>query len=203
MVNPTQDPKYSWVYQELTKNDNGGYNLVNSVAYIIYKQRKIDFYKSHNGNPTEEQVKNFHEIFLMEASIEGLRTEASIIVTQILQNTLANKIIEIETRLEQEDSAAMKRELEALKNTVSQSQNNLNSELNTKHIAVMSELGKINEEGWKAWLKETGKGVITTVLATIALWLLLIALNKGQSTQDEYTKKYLPTGDVPAASTPK
>ncbi|EPH1272934.1 hypothetical protein OCG87_001862, partial [Acinetobacter baumannii] len=64
-------------------------------------------------------------------------------------------------------------------------------------------LGKINEEGWKAWLKETGKGVITTVLATIALWLLLIALNKGQSTQDEYTKKYLPTGDVPAASTPK
>ncbi|EPH2246473.1 hypothetical protein L3216_002515, partial [Acinetobacter baumannii] len=158
---------------------------------------------SHNGNPTEEQVKNFHEIFLMEASIEGLRTEASIIVTQILQNTLANKIIEIETRLEQEDSAAMKRELEALKNTVSQSQNNLNSDLNTKHIAVMSELGKINEEGWKAWLKETGKGVITTVLATIALWLLLIALNKGQSTQDEYTKKYLPTGDVPAASTPK
>ncbi|MGQ1209628.1 hypothetical protein ACT4YP_20555 (plasmid) [Acinetobacter baumannii] len=203
MDNPTQDPKYSWVYQELTKNDNGGYNLVNSVAYIIYKQRKIDFYKSHDGNPTEEQVKNFHEIFLMEASIEGLRTEASIIVTQILQNTLANKVIEIETRLEQEDSAAMKRELEALKNVISQSQNTLNGDLNTKHTAVMSELGKINEKGLGAWLKEIGKAVLITVASTIVLWLLFIAFVKGQASQDSFTKKYLPTDTAPAASTPK
>lgn len=203
MANPTQDPNYSWVYQELTKDDNDDFNLVNNVAYIIYKQRKIDFYKKFNGKPTTEQIYGFHELFMMESSLEGLRKEARIIVTEILQNSLASKIVELEERFEQNTTSEMKRELEALKNTVSQSQSALEGDLNSKHGAVMRQLGKINEEGWGAWLKETGKGVITTVLATIALWILLIALNKGQSTQDEFTKKYLPTDTAPAASTPK
>jgi hypothetical protein len=203
MANPTQDPKYSWVYQELTKNDNGDFNLVNNVAYIIYKQRKIDFFKQFNGNPTPEQIYSFRELFMMESSLEGLRKEAGIIVTEILQNSLASKIVELEERFEQNTTSEMKRELEALKNTVSQSQSNLKGDLNTKHTAVMSELGKINEEGWGAWLKEIGKAVIITVLSTIALWLIFIASVKGTESQNKFTDRFLPTTTAPAASTPK
>lgn len=200
MANTTNNPKYSWVYQELTKNDNDDFNLVNSVAYIIYKQRKIEFYEKHQGNPTEEQVKSFHDIFMMPGQLQALRDQAGIIVTDILNLTLAKKITDLEARLDQEANAEMKRELEALKTAINQNQTKLDTDLDKNQTKVMSELGKINENGWRAWLKETGKGVITTVLATIALWLLLIALNKGQSTQDEVTKKYLPTDTAPASS---
>ncbi|HGW3984115.1 hypothetical protein ACRS5A_18370 [Acinetobacter baumannii] len=203
MADNQNKPQYSWVYQELTKHDGDDFNLVNNVAYIIYKQRKIEFYESHGGNPTEEQIKSFHQIFMMPGQLQALRDQAGVIVTDILNITLAKKITDLEARLDQEATAEMKRELEALKTAVNTNQTSLETNLDKNHVKVMNELGKINEEGWKAWLKETGKGVITTVLATIALWLLFIALNKGQTNQDEFTKKYLPTGDVPAASTPK
>ena len=44
---PTQtennrNPKYSYVFQELTKDDNDEHNLVSYIAYILYKERKID-----------------------------------------------------------------------------------------------------------------------------------------------------------------
>lgn len=202
MVNATQDPNYSWVYQELTKNDNGDFNLVNNVAYIIYKRRKIDFYKNFNGKPTPEQVFSFHELFMMESSLEGLRTEATIIVTQILQNSLANKIVEIEKDFDQSTTSEMKRELEALKNAVNLHQTKLDTNLDKNQTEVMSELGKINEEGWGAWFKEIGKAVIITVISTIALWLIFIASLKGTESQNKFTDRFLPTTTAPA-STPK
>lgn len=200
MANTPNNPQYSWVYQELTKNDGDDFNLVNNVAYIIYKQRKIEFYEKHQGNPTEEQVKSFHEIFMMPGQLQALRDQAGNIVTDILKVTLAKKITDLEARLDQETNAEMKREFEALKNAVNQNQTKLDTELDKNHVNVMNELGKINEEGWGAWLKETGKAVIITVLSTIALWLLLIALNKGQSAQDTVTKKYLPSDTAPVSS---
>lgn len=200
MVNATQDPNYSWVYQELTKNDNGDFNLVNNVAYIIYKRRKIDFYKNFNGKPTPEQVFSFHELFMMESSLEGLRTEATVIVTQILQNSLANKIVEIEKDFDQSTTSEMKRELEALKNAVNLHQTKLDTDIDKNQTAVMSELGKINEKGLGAWSKEIGKAVVITILSTLALWLLFIIFLKGQASQDTVTKKYLPTDTAPASS---
>ena len=35
-MSQTPDPKYSWVFQRLTENDQG-YNLESIVAYTIYK----------------------------------------------------------------------------------------------------------------------------------------------------------------------
>nr|WP_312323950.1 hypothetical protein [Acinetobacter oleivorans] len=202
MVNIPNNPKYSWVYQELTKHDGDDFTLVNNVAYIIYKQRKIEFYESHNGNPTEEQLSSFHKIFMMPGQLQALRDQAGIIVTDIFNETLGKKVKEIEERFELSSSAEMKKELEALKTAVNQNQTKLDGDLDRKHTSVMNQLGKINEEGWAAWSKEIGKGVVITVLSTIVLWLLFLAFVKGQETQDKLTNKILPK-DTPAVSTPK
>jgi hypothetical protein len=203
MVNTPNNPQYSWVYQELTKFDGDDFNLVNNVAYIIYKQRKIEFYEKHQGNPTEEQINSFHDIFMMPGQLQALRDQAGIIVTDILNITLAKKITDLEARLDQEANAEMKRELDALKTAVNQNQTRLDSDLDKKHTSVMTKLGKINEEGWGAWLKEIGKAAVITVASTFLLWGIFILINKGQSAQDNVTKKYLPTDTPSAVSTPK
>lgn len=203
MANTPNNPQYSWVYQELTKNDGDDFNLVNNVAYIIYKQRKIEFYEKHQGNPTEEQVKSFHDIFMMPGQLQALRDQAGIIVTDILKVTLAKKITDLEARLEQEINAEMKRELEALKTAVNLNQTRLDTELDKNHVNVMNELGKINETGLGAWSKEIGKAVVITLASTFLLWGIFILINKGQSAQDTVTKKYLPTETPSAVSTPK
>ncbi|HCH7478855.1 TPA: hypothetical protein NM870_003483, partial [Acinetobacter baumannii] len=192
MAESSKNPRYSWVYQELIKNDEDEYNLVNNIAYIIYKQRKIEFYESHGGNPSEEQIKSFHQIFMMPGQLQALRDQAGIIVTDILKNTLGNKVAEIEEKFEQSTTVEMKNELEALKTAFNQNQIKLDSDLKTNHTSVMNQLGKINEEGWGAWSKEIGKAVIITILSTIALWILFIAFVKGQETQDKITNRFLP-----------
>lgn len=202
MAESSKNPRYSWVYQELIKNDEDEYNLVNNIAYIIYKQRKIEFYESHGGNPSEEQIKSFHQIFMMPGQLQALRDQAGIIVTDILKNTLGNKVAEIEEKFEQSTTVEMKNELEALKTAFNQNQIKLDSDLKTNHTSVMNQLGKINEEGWGAWSKEIGKAVIITILSTIALWILFIAFVKGQETQDKITNRFLPK-DTTAVSTPK
>ncbi|WP_454667834.1 hypothetical protein [Acinetobacter calcoaceticus] len=201
MVNTPNNPKYSWVYQELTKNDNDEYNLVNSIAYIIYKQRKIEFYALHNGNPTEEQVRIFHDIYMMPGQLEALREQAGLIVTDILNTAFAKKITDLEAKLDQEIVAEMKRELVALKTAINLSQTKLDTNLDINQTAVMTELGEINEKGVTAWFKEIGKAVVITIVSTVVLWLLFLAFVKGQETQDRFTNKLLPKDT--SVSTPK
>ena len=72
---PTQtennrNPKYSYVFQELTKDDNDEHNLVSYIAYILYKERKIEFISSKNGNPSPEEIKTFNDIYLIPSKLD-------------------------------------------------------------------------------------------------------------------------------------
>lgn len=58
-----RNPRYSWVFHELTKDDGEENDLVSYIAYCLYKQRKVDFFKSKGGSPTQQEVESFNSVY--------------------------------------------------------------------------------------------------------------------------------------------
>lgn len=194
-----RDPNLSWVYQELTKDDDGNFNLVNNIAYILYKQRKIEFYQSHSGNPTIEQLRTFQESFMLPGIIKGLRDESESIVKDILNASLANKVREVEIRLSTTLEADMKAQLITVKTQLSSSHTQLETLLKTadqirgtNHSTLNGKLDNLSNHDWKWWVAEIGKGVLITIASTILLWLIFVAVTSGKEKQDNIQNDYLP-----------
>lgn len=209
MSEQERDPNLSWVYQELTKDDNGNFNLVNNIAYILYKQRKIEFYQSYNGNPTTEQLRTFQESFMLPGIIKGLKDESESIVKDILNASLANKVREVEVRLSTTLEAEMKAELTTLKTQLTSSHTQLETLLNaadqirdSNQSNLSIKLDNLSSRGWKWWLAEIGKGSLITIASTILLWLIFIAMTSGKDKQDEIQDKYLPENQATKTKPP-
>lgn len=153
-MSQTPDPKYSWVFQKLTENDNGQFNLESMVAYTIYKKQKIDFINQIKSNsngrePTEQEWLVFHTQCELESSLQGYRNQASLVVSNLL-------------------SVALSSEIEALED-----QALLESIVNTKLSVVETKLnaidGYINErKGFKWWFSQVTQNFSVNV-ATIFL----------------------------------
>lgn len=199
MSEQQRDPNLSWVYQELTKDDNGNFNLVNNIAYILYKQRKIEFYQSHNGQPTTEQLRTFQESHMLSAVIKGLKDESESIVKDILNASLASKVREVEIRLSTTLEAEMKTELSTLKTQLNGHHTQLKTLLDTanqirgtNHTSLIGKLDGLSSRGWKWWFAEIGKGALITIASTILLWLIFLAVTSGKEKQDNFQNDTLP-----------
>ncbi|MBR3947331.1 MAG: hypothetical protein IKJ56_09590 [Bacteroidales bacterium] len=89
---------YNYIYKQLVSDEN---DVVGHVAYALYKSNKIEyieqFKKDHNGmQPTEEDLKPFHDISSMPSSISRYKTKAVEIVGDFLNVTLAETAKQIE-----------------------------------------------------------------------------------------------------------
>lgn len=181
--------EFGWVYQELTKDDGDNYNLVNCLAYILYKERKIAFITSKNGNPTEDEVKTFNGIYALPSQLDGLRSEAEAILAEVLNLSLGAKIKEVEVRLDTSLPAEMKRKFDTLQTTI-----------NSQQLEITKELSNINDRGAKYWLGEVCKGVLITTISAIIVWLLAFAFI-GKTLLGEFESENIPKPPV-QSSTP-
>ena len=154
-----RDPRYSWIYQELTKDDGDDFVLVNSIAYIIYKRKKIEFYELNNGSPSQEQKTAFHQIYSMPLGLDGLRAEARIIVSELLNASLQEQIEEVETRLEATLTAEMKGTITTL-----------NSTITSNHTVTDSKLTSLTVKDGKWWASQIATGTLVTFISTLLFW---------------------------------
>ncbi|WP_198116427.1 hypothetical protein [Massilia rhizosphaerae] len=77
---------YNTIYEKLTANPD---DLIGAFAYIIYKQQKVDFYKSFAGRtPTPDEVKNFHAIASLDTSIAAYRAQGEAMAQAFLNASL-------------------------------------------------------------------------------------------------------------------
>ena len=99
-MSETRDPQYSWVFQKLTENDNGQFNLQSIVAYTIYKKHKIDFINQiksrHQRDPNELEWQTFHTQCELPSSLQGYRNQAAIVVADLLNVALSGEIKALE-----------------------------------------------------------------------------------------------------------
>lgn len=189
---PTRNPKLSYVYQELTKNDNGDYNLVNMVAYILYKERKIEYFTNKGGNPTEEEIQQFHAIYILPGALDSFRAQAEIIVSDLLNTSLTSKINEVSARFAVSTEARMASSLDALSLKIDTNQSTTNTAFSTatqlattNSATINTKLNSMTEQGGKWWLFEIGKSALVTVASTFLLWLIFVAIYQGKVMYDK------------------
>ena len=109
-----RNPRYSWVFHELTKDDGEENDLVSYIAYCLYKQRKVDFFKSKGGSPTQQEVESFNSVYLIPSQLDGLRNEAEKILTDVLNNIYSEKVKDVERSLESSFAAELIRKIDVL-----------------------------------------------------------------------------------------
>ncbi|MCR5555799.1 MAG: hypothetical protein K6F29_09725 [Bacteroidales bacterium] len=89
---------YNFIYKQLVSDEN---DVVGHVAYALYKSNKIEyienFKSTHNGQePSEEDLKPFHDISCSQSSIKRYKTQAMQITCNFLDLTLSETAKQIE-----------------------------------------------------------------------------------------------------------
>ncbi|MDM8430869.1 hypothetical protein [Acinetobacter baumannii] len=147
-MSQTPDPKYSWVFQKLTENDQG-YNLESIVAYTIYKKHKIDFINQiksrHQRDPNDQEWETFHTQCELDSSLKGYRDQANIVVSNLLNVALSSEIAALE------DQALLDSKVKAQLEIVETKVNTINGFITEKQGV-----------GW--WFSEVGKNFLVNIL---------------------------------------
>lgn len=208
------NPNLSYVYQKITALDDGKHNLTSAVAYSLYKLKKIQFYTENNGNPSEEQLKTFHQVHMMDREIKGLRDQADLILVELLNAALSKKIEEIKKQMEANRIGQIEKNSETLKQNTHSISNNINthhatidtliktkineliSDAETKSLVINNKLDNMTNKGFLWWMQEIGRGVLITVASTFTLWLILVAF-KGKDIQSNLENAKMPTVNEP------
>ena len=124
-----RNPRYSWVFHELTKDDGEENDLVSYIAYCLYKQRKVDFFKSKGGSPTQQEVESFNSVYLIPSQLDGLRNEAEKILTDVLNNIYSEKVKDVERSLESSFAAELIRKIDTFMSTIQSNHSLLDTEV--------------------------------------------------------------------------
>lgn len=89
--------QYNRIYGKIVQGDN---DIVGCIAYSLYKRHKVayieSFKASHGCEPTEEQLKSFHDTTSMDDNIERYRKEASDILLGFCNDSLSYASSQIE-----------------------------------------------------------------------------------------------------------
>ena len=153
-MSETRDPKYSWVFQKLTENDQGQFNLESIVAYTIYKKHKIDFIDDikikKSREPNKVEWETFHTTCESDASLATFRSHASTIVAQLLDLALSEEISNLE------DLALLDSKVKAELAVV-----------NTKLTTIDSYINEKQGVSW--WFSEVGKNFFVNILTIFSI----------------------------------
>ena len=147
---------YNNIYEKLTADSN---DLVGALAYIIYKQQKVEFCKATSGgNPSREEIERFHAIASLDASIAAYRSQAEAMAQAFLNAGLDDLVqrTEAETR-----------------------QDVLYTYLGTINAGLQSQLTIVNDvlaakRTWVGWLRDVGGNLIVNVVTILAIGALVL-----------------------------
>ena len=153
-MSQARDPKYSWVFQKLTENDQGQFNLESIVAYTIYKKQKIAFIDEIKSRKTREpnaaEWETFHTLCESDSSLTSYRNHASNIVAQLLTVAFAAEISALESQ-------------ELLESKV-------NAELDKLKIQLTTIDGYIDsKQSVSGWFSDVGKNFLVNILTIFAI----------------------------------
>ncbi|EXE62028.1 hypothetical protein J580_1033 [Acinetobacter sp. 1542444] len=131
------NPNYNWIYKRLVRNEN---DLVGAIAYVLYKEHKIEFIRrieqETGEDPTKEQWVEFHRVSCLDSTLSGFQKRAEELVNEFLRGALASFAQEIE---EQAD-ARMEEKVRLLTQPLVDSFTTLKGSVDSNHNVVLSEI---------------------------------------------------------------
>ncbi|MEO7497341.1 MAG: hypothetical protein ABIT83_06265 [Massilia sp.] len=144
------------IYEKLTADPN---DLVGALAYIIYKQQKVEFCKTTSGgNPSRDDIERFHAIASLDASIAAYRSQAEAMAQAFLNEGLDHLVqrTEAETR-----------------------QDVLYTYIGTINSGLQSQLTTVNEaleakRTLSGWLRDVGGNLMVNVVTILVIGALVL-----------------------------
>lgn len=181
---------YNFIYTKLVKDQN---DVVGHIAYSLYKAEKVEFVetfkKEHKGSdPTETDLKPFHQTTCLNGSIDRYRLTATNILGETLNNTLSEVIETIEKQCKEEHKQML-----------------------TEAIEPLKPMGPLKQLGWGALqsiIGAIGFAVLLAVFGFINLFKLsdISVTYKGEDKsqpQTEKTTPSLPMDTIPSTNISK
>lgn len=174
---------YNNIYEKLTADPN---DLVGALAYIIYKQQKVEFCKNTaGGNPSRAEIEQFHAYASMETSLAAYRSQAEVMAQTFLNAGLDNLVQRTEAETRQD----------VLYNYIGSLNMGLQSQLATVNNALAG------KRTWVGWLRDVGGNLVVNVVTILVIGAVVIGYKFiGQIQQNTEAKVGL--GPKGAASAP-
>lgn len=91
--------KYNHIYNLIVCDTD---DVVGHIAYSLYKSDKVQFIegfkaKNNGQEPTEDDFCHFHDTYSLKSNVERYRMQATTILNNFLNNTLASTTKQIES----------------------------------------------------------------------------------------------------------
>jgi hypothetical protein len=147
---------YNTIYGKLTADPN---DLVAALAYIIYKQQKVEFCKATSGgNPSREEIERFHAIASLEASIAAYRSQAEAMAQAFLNEGL--------------DDLVQRTEAETRQDVLYTYIGTINASLHAQLTSVNGALAA--KRTWIGWLRDVEGNLIVNVVTILVIGALVL-----------------------------
>jgi hypothetical protein len=147
---------YNTIYEKLTADPN---DLVGALAYIIYKQQKVEFCKSTSGGkPSREEIERFHAIASLDTSIASYRSQAEAMAQAFLNEGL--------------DDLVQRTEAETRQDVLYTYIGTINTGLQTQLTAVNDALAA--KRTMMGWLRDVGGNLIVNVVTILVIGALVL-----------------------------
>lgn len=174
--------EYNWIYEQLVQGEN---DLVGAIAYILYKQHKIEFIheikQATGSEPSNEQWIEFHRTTCLNSSITNYQNRAETLVQQFLTNALTKHAEELDRNAE----ALMEGRIKNITQTLKDDVQAISTKVDTKFSELKTDINPLISGGVGRFLIELGKGTLITVLSAIVIWLLLTLVPLGKQYQSD------------------
>jgi hypothetical protein len=169
---------YSPIYEKLTGDPN---DLVGALAYIIYKQQKVEYCMSYpNSTPSRDDLDRFHAVAALPVSLENYRAQGEARVRKFLDAAL-DKVAE-RTESETRENilythiGSTSTGLQSQLTTIS---TGLQSQLATISTGLQTQLASIDDtlaakRTWLGWLRDVGGNLIVNVVTILVIGALVI-----------------------------
>lgn len=148
---------HNTIYEKLTADPN---DLVGALAYITYKQQKVEFCKTTSGgNPSREgEVERFHAIATLDASIAAYRSQAEAMAQAFLNEGLDDLVQRTEAETRQD----------VLYQYIGTINSGLQSQLTTLNEALAAKRTLLG------WLRDVGGNLIVNVVTILVIGALVL-----------------------------
>ena len=147
---------YNTIYERLTADPN---DLVGALAYISYKQQKVEFCKATSGgSPSREEIERFHAIASLDTSIAAYRSQAEAMAQAFLNESLDDLAHRAETETRQD----------VLYRYIATVNADLQSQLTTINQALAA------KRTWLGWLRDVGGNLIVNVVTILVIGALVL-----------------------------
>ncbi|MET0322815.1 MAG: hypothetical protein ABW069_19005, partial [Duganella sp.] len=143
-------------YEQLTADPN---DLVGALAYIIYKQQKVEFFKSTaGGNPSREEIERFHAIASLDASIAAYRSQGEAMAQAFLNAGL--------------DDLVQRTEADTRQDVLYRHLSTINTGLQRQLATVDAMLSA--RRTWLGWLRDVGGNLVVNVVTVLIIGALVL-----------------------------